>query len=257
LLHVVAIGALVRVIRTGLPLPPASQKAVPVRPDQEEWIKRLVFIPSVTAGAGGGGGGNRQPGPIRQAEGRGTNAATIRTARPRASVTTPMERDTDLPELLLDTKSLASGTRDVIGLPEGGSPYGTSTGPGSGGGVGSGMGTGIGSGSGPGVGPGHGGGFGGGVYRIGGGVSAPTVIHEVHPSYPPDALRERIQGSVVVELVVTTDGLPAAIRVIRPLSSDLDEAAVRAVREWRFNPGRLGQTPVNVRVTIILDFTIH
>ena len=70
--------------------------------------------------------------------------------------------------LLLDAKPLASGTREQIGLLEGGVTGATSQGPGSGGGVGEGTGTGIGPGQGPGIGPGSGGGIGGGLYRPGG-----------------------------------------------------------------------------------------
>lgn len=100
--------------------------------------------------------------------------------------------------------------------------------------------------------------MGGGVYRAGsGGVSAPTVIHEVRPSYPPESLRARIQGAVVLNLVVTTDGLPADIRVARSLAPDLDQAAIEAVQQWRFRPGRRGDTPVNVLVTVMLEFSIR
>ena len=183
---------------------------------------------------------------------------TLRIARPIAAAESPADAAPELPGVLLDARPLASGNTDQPGLPIGGVSYGTSTGPGTGGGIGTGHGTGIGSGVGPGVGAGSGGGMGGGVYRAGtGGVSAPIVIREVRPSYPPEALRLRIQGSVVLSLVVTAEGLPTDIRVVRSLSGDLDQAAVDAVEQWRFSPGRRGGTPVNVLVTVALDFTIH
>jgi TonB family protein len=160
--------------------------------------------------------------------------------------------------LVLDVKPLASGTSQLIGLPDAPSSRPFSQGPGSGGGVGDGSGTGIGSGVGPGLGSGSGGGFGGGAYRLGSGVVAPTLLKEVRPKYTPDALRDRIQGTVVLEVVVGRDGRPTAIRVMRSLDpAGLDEEAVLAARDWRFTPGRVGDTPVDVLVTIQVDFTIR
>jgi TonB family protein len=258
LLHLGAMPLVAALARTSGTVAASSEIANPSRrPTDEKWVTHLVFVPSVGAPGGGGGGGNRQQGPIRRAEGRGTDKLTLRVARPRVPVTSPIDSGPSVPAVLLDAKSLASGMVDQIGLPEGGVTYGTSTGSGSGSGVGSGVGTGIGSGSGPGVGSGTGGGFGGNVYRVGGGVSAPTVLREVKPRYAPDSLHARIQGSVVLALIVTSDGLPVDIRIVRSLAPDLDDAAVRAVREWRFNPGRRGQAPVNVAVTVVLDFSIR
>jgi TonB family protein len=126
-----------------------------------------------------------------------------------------------------------------------------------GGGVGEGVGTGIGSGTGPGLGPGSGGGFGGGAYRPGNGVVPPTLITQVRPSYTTDALRLKIQGTVVLEVVVGRDGVPRDMRVIRSLDrGGLDAEAMAAVRQWRVTPGRIGDRPVDVLVTILLDFRI-
>jgi TonB family protein len=159
---------------------------------------------------------------------------------------------------VLDTKPLASGLFDQTGTPAGGVMSGTSTGPGSGGGVGTGRGTGIGSGRGPGLGAGSGGGTGGGIYRAGGAVSAPRLLKEVKPKYTSEALLKRIQGTVVLEVVVTADGCASQIRVVRWLDpGGLDEEAVAAVAQWHFEPGRLGATPVDVLVTIEVDFFVR
>jgi TonB family protein len=159
---------------------------------------------------------------------------------------------------VLDAKPLASGSFDQIGLPTAAMLSGTSTGAGSGGGVGTGIGTGVGSGRGPGLGPGTGGGTGGGVYRPGGSVSAPRVIKEVKPTYTAEAFRNIIQGTVVLEVIVTSDGCPSQIRVVRSLDrGGLDDEAVSAVAQWRFDPGRLAGAPVDVLVTIMVDFAIR
>ena len=89
------------------------------------------------------------------------------------------------------------------------------------------------------------------------GVVGPVLVTEVKPVYTAEALRQKIQGSVFLEAVVGIDGIPTRVRVTRPLFQGLDEAAVAAAREWRFLPGRIGTTPVDVLVTIQMDFRVH
>ena len=264
-LHVAvfSLAALIKTTATpGLDVRRAERIADPGTPD----VRHIVFLaPELQRpGSGGGGGGNRRTEPIRRAQGVGADAITLRVqdrpspADPVPIVAAPTIASVPLPSIVLDAKPLASGLFEQIGLPSGGVMSGTSTGPGSGGGVGTGTGTGIGPGRGPGLGPGSGGGTGGGIYRAGGAVSAPRLIKEVKPGYTSEALRNRIQGSVVLEAVVTDDGCASQIRVVRSLDpGGLDEEAIAAVGQWRFEPGRLGATPVNVLVTIVLDFTVR
>jgi protein TonB len=226
-------------------------------------VTHLVFIAPVLprTGGGGGGGGDQQPGPIRRAEGVGTDSVTLRVRKPPrvdpASAPPLPDVETPLPSVLLDAKPMASGVFEQPGLPAAAIASGTSMGPGSGGGVGTGVGTGIGSGVGPGLGPGSGGGTGGGVYRVGGGVTAPRLIKDVKPRYTGEALRNKIQGSVVLEAIVTRDGCTSHLRVVRSLDRGLDEEAVVAAAQWRFEPGRLEGAPVDVLVTIVLDFSLR
>jgi protein TonB len=235
--------------------PAASQSPVPAT--AVKLPERLIFLPSQSPGGGGGGGGNRQSGPIRRAEGVGHDRITLRTTRrPVISAIGPIEPET--PALVLDAMPLASGAFNHVGLPEGGVSYGNSTGPGSGGGVGTGTGTGLGSGRGPGVGPGSGGGFGGGAYRPGAGITAPRLTSQVKPRYTPDALERKVQGTVWLEIVVTREGRAGDVRVTRSLDPNgLDDEAIVAVRQWRFEPGRLGGAAVDVLVTIAMDFSIR
>lgn len=202
--------------------------------------------------------GRTPTGPIRRAESPGRDAITLRIAKPIEPSPRIVDAEPRLPGLLLDARPLASGFVEQLGLPSGGVTFGTSTGPGTGGGVGSGTGPGIGDGRGPGLGDGAGGGTGGGVYRPGGSVTAPRLVSQVRPSYTASALDRRIQGSVMLELVVTEKGAPSLIRVVRSLDSGgLDDEAIKAVREWKFMPGRMSGTPVPVLVTVVLDFTIR
>jgi protein TonB len=153
---------------------------------------------------------------------------------------------------------LASGTALLARLPGARPSLDVSEGSGFGGGSGEGTGTGIGAGTGAGLGPGLSRGFGDGAYRPGGGVVPPTLLKQVRPNYTTEALRLRIQGTVMLKVVVGHDGIPLAIRITRSLDpGGLDEEAIAAVREWRFTPGLVGNTPVDVLVTIQLDFHVQ
>jgi TonB family protein len=233
--------------------------AAPEAPARREplHLPRMVFLQRPEPGGGGGGGGKRMAQPPSRAQARGNDRLTMPVAAPVVMSEQPRDTPTPAAQLVLDARPLAGGTDLLIGLPEAPASLPFSGGPGSGGGVGSGTGTGLGSGSGPGIGPGSGGGFGGGAYHLGRGVVAPTLLKKVRPNYTVDALRQGLQGTVALEVVVSRDGVPVAIRVTRSLDPHgLDEEAITAVREWRFVPGRIGDTPVDVLVNILLDFRI-
>jgi protein TonB len=131
-----------------------------------------------------------------------------------------------------------------------------SNGIGSGGGIGIGADGGVGSGRGGGVGPGSGGGFGGGAYRIGGGISAPSVLSKVEPEYSEEARKAKWQGSVVLSVIVDELGRPRNVRVLRSLGLGLDQKAVEAVLQWRFRPGLKDGKPVPVMATIEVNFRL-
>jgi periplasmic protein TonB len=261
LLHAALTGGVLLMPRGAPSLMPSLGEYAITTP-QAAGVTHMVFIPStrVTSASGGGGGGNRQTTPIRRASGVGRDAITLRIRKPVSEEKAPSVNGDGLPALpavVLDAVPLASGAFDQVGLPEGGVAYSESTGPGSRGGVGNGSGTGIGPGRGPGVGTGEGGGTGGGVYRAGGAVTAPRVLTQVQPDYTADAIERRVQGIVILAIVVRRDGCASDIHVIRPLDAGLDEQAVRAVAQWRFAPGRLAGSPVDVAATVVVDFTIR
>ncbi|MBY0493331.1 MAG: energy transducer TonB [Cyanobacteria bacterium] len=243
-------------IRGAASAAPDTQAAV--TPLERRTVVFLVQPLQHGPGGGGGGGGNRQREPAGRAQSRGRDSVTLPAAKPIAPAALPREEPVPPQVVALDAKPLASDSMFQVGLIEGPLRVSPSQGPGSGGGAGDGVGTGIGSGRGPGVGPGTGGGTGGGVYRPGDGASAPTVRLEVRPTYNGEAMRARIQGSVILEAVVQRDGTPRDIRVIRSLDpGGLDRQAVLAAEQWRFNPGRRDGEPVDVLVTIVLDFRIQ
>ena len=256
LLHVVVVTTLL-MPGTWTRSTPEPSQATASNP-QPMQLPRLIFLQMPGPGGGGGGGGNRQQKPPSRAQAIGRDRLTLPVAKPIVPSEQPKDA-TPLPQqLVLDARPLASGTTFLPGLSDASPMLPFSQGPGFGGGVGEGTGTGIGSGTGPGVGPGSGGGFGGGAYRLGSGVTPPTLLSQVKPKYTAEGLRLRIQGTVALEVVVSRDGIPIAIRVTRSLDpGGLDEEAIIAVREWRFTPARIGDTPVDVLVTIFLDFRVH
>jgi periplasmic protein TonB len=132
-----------------------------------------------------------------------------------------------------------------------------SQGSGSGSGFGFGSGGGIGAGHGSGVGPGGGGGYGGGLMSVGGGVSAPQVMHSVDPEFTEEARRANYQGTVSIELIVDSQGAPQDIRIVRHLSMGLDQKAIEAVRQYRFKPAMYQGRPVSVQMVINVDFHLH
>jgi TonB family protein len=132
-----------------------------------------------------------------------------------------------------------------------------SNGTGSGGGIGSGSGGGVGVGHGPGVGAGSGGGFGGGVYKVGGGISAPTAISAPDPDYTEEARRAKKQGTCILWLIVDSAGHPRDIRVIRGLGFGLDSKALEAVKQWRFQPALKDGRPVDVQISVEVDFHLY
>ncbi len=219
-------------------------------------VPRLVFVLQPGPGGGGGGGGDKQPRPPSRARAIGHDRLTV----PVLTRAEQLSRDDAMPreqQALIDARPLVAGSALMTGLPEALPSLPFSRGPGSGEGVGSGTGSGIGSGAGPGMDTGFGGGFGGGVYRLGSGVTPPVLLKQVIPKYTADAMRQRIQGVVALEAVISREGIPAAIRVTHSLDPGLDEEAIAAARQWRFAPGRVGNTPVDVLVTILLAFNIR
>jgi len=88
------------------------------------------------------------------------------------------------------------------------------------------------------------------------GLQAPRKIRDVAPRYPAIAQASRVEGVVILEAVIAEDGSVQDVRVLRskPL---LDDAAVEAVRQWRFTPTLLGGQPVPVVMTVTVSFTLN
>ena len=91
--------------------------------------------------------------------------------------------------------------------------------------------------------------------RVGGQVQPPQLVNKTNPAYPPLARQARIQGTVKLEGVIGKDGTVQELKVVsgHPL---LIQAALDAVRNWRYRPTMLNGQPVEVITTIDVNFTL-
>jgi TonB family protein len=112
-------------------------------------------------------------------------------------------------------------------------------------------------GPGGGIGPGSGGGTGGGPYQPGAGIDPPTLVKEIRPTYTDAARRQAIEGDVVLEIVVRSDGSVGNVRVRRTLGAGLEQKAIDAVRQWRFLPAKRHGTAVDVVVDVSVEFKLR
>ena len=90
--------------------------------------------------------------------------------------------------------------------------------------------------------------------RIRPGVTPPRLLKKIEPEYTTEARQQFVQGTILLDLVVGADGLPANIKVLSPLGFGLDERAVEAVTKWRFAPGTKDGKPVVVGANIEVNF---
>jgi len=215
----------------------------------------LNLPPKTKKSGGGGGGGRREKSPpslgkLPRFSDRQLTPPTPKIVNPKPVL--PVEPTVVVPQLAQLPPVNVAQLGDPLGIP--GPP---SSGPGTGGGIGTGDGGGVGPGKGPGVGPGEGGGTGGGLFRVGGGVSAPTVLYRIEPNYSEDARRARYQGSVVLSAIVRKDGSIQILKVLRGLGLGLDENAVEALKQWKFRPGTRSGEPVDVALNIEINFALR
>lgn len=92
--------------------------------------------------------------------------------------------------------------------------------------------------------------------RLHQGMKAPYKIVDVAPEYPAVAQRAHVEGVVILEAVIDAQGRVASVRVLRSIVL-LDEAALDAVKQWRFTPALLNAEPVPVVMTVTVNFTLE
>lgn len=92
------------------------------------------------------------------------------------------------------------------------------------------------------------------VYKIGGDVSAPKLVFKIWPAYTEAAKRNKIEGSVLLSVVIDASGVPNDIQVLRSLDAGLDANAIDAVKQWRFSPAMRAGKPVACEAKIEVNF---
>jgi TonB family protein len=97
---------------------------------------------------------------------------------------------------------------------------------------------------------------GGSVKKIGGGVSAPVLVKQVEPQFSPEAKQRKLQGVVLVSIIVDEHGRPQNVHVTRGVGHGLDENAVEAVQQYRFKPAMEDGKPVAVFLNVVVNFEI-
>ena len=95
------------------------------------------------------------------------------------------------------------------------------------------------------------------VFKPGSGVTTPRILSEVKPDYPAETKAKGVEGSVMLECVVLPTGRVGEVRVKKSLEPTLDEAAIQALRQWRFLPGTKDEKPVPVQVEVEMTFTLR
>ena len=92
--------------------------------------------------------------------------------------------------------------------------------------------------------------------RVGGDIKEPKKIKDVKPVYPADAMAAGVQGIIIIEATIARDGTVKEGKVLRSVPG-LEQAAVDAVRQWEFMPTLLNGAPVEVIMTVTVNFTLR
>jgi len=96
--------------------------------------------------------------------------------------------------------------------------------------------------------------------RVGGDIAAPSLIYALKPVYPPGAYAKLAQDSVKLDAVLGKDGTIQSLQV-NPAQGgsnlELIHAAIDAVKQWRYRPALLNEAPIEVPMTITVNFTMQ
>ncbi|HKB14182.1 MAG TPA: M56 family metallopeptidase [Vicinamibacterales bacterium] len=94
----------------------------------------------------------------------------------------------------------------------------------------------------------------GGAGAIGGNIKQPMKVVDVKPSYPEQLGAAHVGGLITLDAVIGTDGTVSNVSVVSGADPELDAAAIEAVRQWEFSTTFLNCTPVDVHMTVKVNF---
>ncbi len=93
--------------------------------------------------------------------------------------------------------------------------------------------------------------------QLPGNAEAPRLRHEVKPQYTEDAMRHKIEGDVELEAIVEVDGTVGPVHITKSLDEDLDRQAVKALKQWQFDPALVDGKAVACRINVVLSFALR
>jgi protein TonB len=211
----------------------------------------LPARPHVSSSGGGGGARSRAQ----------ANKGELPKPAPRVFVAPTVEIQNTRPHLPMAPTILASEVKvPTFDFSQLGDPNGVSgplsNGTGRNGGIGNGDHGGVGDHQGPGYGPGEMPGISETGAITGKGVTRPIKISGSEPEYSEEARKAKLQGTVMLQIVVDSEGRPQNIKVVKSLGLGLDERAIETVRTWRFRPGTSNGKPVPTLAVIEVYFRL-
>jgi TonB family protein len=92
--------------------------------------------------------------------------------------------------------------------------------------------------------------------KVNAAIMAGQKISGPNPIYPAQARADKVQGAVVLSVIINEEGEPTNIQVKQSVRDDLDESAVTAVRQWRWKPFLLNGNPVGVDTTVTVNYSL-
>ncbi len=95
------------------------------------------------------------------------------------------------------------------------------------------------------------------VYRVGNRVTAPKGTYMPQPGYTEKARKKKLDGIVVLAMIVTPDGNVDDAKVVRGFDPDLDQHAVDTVRTWKFEPATKDGKPVPVALSVEVSYRMY
>ena len=256
IVHLILIaGIFLSATYTHVVLKPKQEHVTLIAPSPSDYI----MSPAKKVVQGGGGGGEHAK--LQAPKGKLPKLAMQQITPPAVVLPNEHPHLAVQPTVVVPPQvQIAENHMPTVGVPTAvplPTPAPPSNGTGSGAGIGSGSGGGVGEGHGAGVGTGSGGGIGGGLFKVGGGISAPTPLSTPDPQYTEEARNAKTQGTCILKLVVDQQGHPRDIRVVRSLGFGLDAKAIEAVKQWKFKPAMKDGQPVNVLISVEVGFHLY
>lgn len=90
-----------------------------------------------------------------------------------------------------------------------------------------------------------------------GALSGPVPIRKVDPKYPPETMKENIEGEVVLYAIIRMDGSVDSIQLVRKLDPRLDTNSIQALAQWKFRPATRDGSPVDIEAVVHIPFKYH